>query len=46
MGQATSLVAEVGPALLLQRLLVIGQEIDQALVAAVVDEVMMPLLER
>ncbi len=44
-GAGTSLAAEAGPALLVQRWLVTGDEIDGDLVDAVVDEVMMPLLE-
>ncbi|WP_448624902.1 TetR/AcrR family transcriptional regulator [Geodermatophilus sp. URMC 64] len=42
----TSLAAEAGPSLVLQRWLLRGREIGPDLPAAVVDEVMMPLLGR
>jgi len=44
-GSGTSLAAEAGPAVLVQRWLLTGDEIDADLVDAVVDEIMMPLLE-
>lgn len=40
----TSLAAEAGPAILLLRWTISGRDIDEDLAAAVVDEVMMPLL--
>jgi AcrR family transcriptional regulator len=40
----TSLAAEAGPAILLQRWMISGQQIDQQLAEAVVDTVMMPLM--
>jgi AcrR family transcriptional regulator len=45
-GAGSSLAAEAGPAILLQRWLVSGRELNHAVATAVVDEVMMPLLER
>lgn len=44
-GAGASLAAEAGPAVLVQRWLLTGDEIDADLVDAVVDEIMMPLLE-
>ncbi|WP_409333271.1 TetR/AcrR family transcriptional regulator [Trujillonella humicola] len=41
---ATSVPAEAGPAILITRWFVTGQEVDEAAVVAVVDEVMLPLL--
>jgi AcrR family transcriptional regulator len=41
-----SLVAEIGPGILLKRWLVSDQPIDETLAAAVVDELMMPLFDR
>ncbi len=43
-GAGTSPAAEAGPAILIQRWLVTGEDIDPALVTAVVDDVVMPLL--
>jgi AcrR family transcriptional regulator len=43
-GAGTSVAAEAGPAILMQRWLLGGAELDEALVATVVDEVMLPLL--
>lgn len=45
-GAGTSLAAEAGPSILLKRWMITGQQIDEALPAAVVDEVMLPLLGR
>jgi AcrR family transcriptional regulator len=45
-GAGTSLAAEAGPAILVQRWLVSGRQLNHAVATAVVDEVMMPLLER
>jgi AcrR family transcriptional regulator len=45
-GAGVSLGAEAGPAILVQRWLVSGRPLDHAVATAVVDEVMMPLLER
>jgi AcrR family transcriptional regulator len=44
-GARTSLAAEAGPAILVLRWLVSGRDLNHAVVTAVVDEVMMPLLE-
>jgi AcrR family transcriptional regulator len=43
---ATSLAAEAGPAILLLRWMISGQEINEDVATAVVDDVMMPLLRR
>ncbi|MCW2704214.1 MAG: Transcriptional regulator, TetR family [Blastococcus sp.] len=43
-GAGTSVAAEAGPAILMQRWLLGGAALDEALVTAVVDEVMLPLL--
>jgi AcrR family transcriptional regulator len=45
-GAGVSLGAEAGPAILVQRWLVSGKALDPSVATAVVDEVMMPLLER
>jgi AcrR family transcriptional regulator len=42
----SSLAAEAGAAILVQRWLLLGVEIDEALVTAVVDDVVLPLLRR
>ena len=42
----TSLAAEAGPAILVMRWMISGRDIDDALAAAVVDDLMMPLLAR
>ena len=43
---ATSVAAEAGPGVIIQRWLITGEPIDRPVVTAVVDDVMMPLLQR